>query len=210
MSKTIIIDGQTYTGIESVSVNGNVFGSSSDYTEQVLRRNFNPNGQGFYDEVAINLADGDYIEAQFDNANETAMNCVFSVGRIIDYYPSASHSGSRIIIFSKQYDNTYYSIGMLYSADTDGTIRRDVCKTKSPSGTKTNIKVSAAGIYFNDNLILPSEYTMVDTTRGSSRDFVMEDLLTATTLRIGADYHDSGVLKPSTVQYDYIKVFKKI
>ena len=77
MSTNITINGITYNNIESVSVNGGIFSISSEYTEEVLRRNFNPDGQSFIDTVSINLAAGDYIEAQLDNTNTTDNKIVF-------------------------------------------------------------------------------------------------------------------------------------
>ena len=202
MSVNIAINGNTYNGIDSVSVNGNTFGVSSGYTEEVLRRNFDPNGTPFMDTVAINMANGDYVEAQFDNSNASAGNCVFSVGTNIHYYPNPSTPGTNIMIYSKQYSDIYYSIGCL--TIVNGSRLRTVCKTKSQTGNKTKIKITGAGIYFDDELILPSEYTNVDSV--SSRDTVFETIATASTLQIGADQSDAT---NATAYYDYIKVFRR-
>lgn len=203
MGATITLDGITYSNVESVNINGNVFGSgSSEYTEEILRKNFDPNGTGFMNTVSIDLAGGDYVEAQFDDSNASSGDCIFAVGTNINYYPNPDTPGTNIMIFSKQYNNTYYSIGCL--TITNGNRHRTICKTKSQTGNKTKIKITGAGIYFDDELILPSEYTNVDGT--SSRDVVFETIATASTLQIGADQSDAT---SATAYYDYIKVFRR-
>ena len=210
MGKNITINGKTYNNIESVSVNGNVFGEgSSEYTEEVLRRNFNPGGQSFIDTVSINLAAGDYIEAQFDNTNATNTNNVLSVGSDISKYPSAKHPCYGIYIYSKSDEAGHYAIVWLKANSTNGMEANHLNRDKMQTGSKTKIKISSSGVYYDDVLILPSEIT--DRRVGQSEDVpvssIMEDLMTAQTLQIGAAESDKGIY--SYAYYDYIKVFRR-
>jgi hypothetical protein len=64
-------------------------------------------------------------------------------------------------------------------------------------------------VYYDDVLILPSEIT--DRRVGQSEDApvssIMEDLMTAQTLQIGAAEDTNGIY--SYAYYDYIKVFRR-
>lgn len=205
MSKNITINGVTYNGIESVSVNGNIFGEggSSDYTEEVLRRNFNPNGQAFIDTVSINLANGDYIEAQFDITDQPAGRICFSVGNDIQYWPSSEHICSGIYIYANQNRSGYYSMSYIlgtYSGQSRSTNRQ------IPSGNnKIKIKVDAAGFWVNDSLLKYS--TFEQGGNGHAIHQVMSTLIDAQTLQVGAAQSDNDY---SYATYEYIKVFRKV
>lgn len=210
MGMNITINGKTYDNIESVSVNGGIFSNSSEYTEEVLRRNFNPGGQSFIDTVSINLAAGDYIEAQLDNTNATDNNIVLSVGSDISHYPEKKYPCYGIYIWSKNDETGHYATVWLKANSTNGMEANHINRDKMQTGSKTKIKISSSGVYYDDVLILPSEIT--DRRAGQSVDgpvsSVMEDLMTAQTLQIGAAQSDQGIY--SYAYYDYIKVFRKV
>ena len=210
MSKTIIIDGQTYTGIESVSVNGNVFGEgSSEYTEEIIRRDYSPNGQAFIDNVSIDLTRGDYIEAKIDATNEPAGRIAFGIGRDISVWPGAKKTNHVIYVYANinVNDIPYWSVSYMYSTqDTSGN-KRAICRNR-PMGNKTGVfKISAAGIWFNDVLMTPLEFSDSNDNTINIVGTVISNLLSASTLQVGAAQSDTEF---SYAHYDYIKVCRKL
>lgn len=214
MSKTIIIDGQTYTGIESVSVNGNVFGEgSSEYTEEIIRRDYSPNGQAFIDNVSIDLTRGDYIEAKIDATNEPASRIAFGIGGDISVWPGAGTGAGKtnhvIYVYANANvnDALYWGVSYLYSTQGTSGNKRATCKNR-PMGDNTGVfKISAAGIWFNDVLMTPSEFSDSNDNTINIVGTVISNLLSASTLQVGAAQSDTEF---SYAHYDYIKVCRKL
>ena len=207
MAKNITIDGHTYNGIESVSINGNIFGEgASNYTEEVLRRNYSPNGQAFVDTVAINLARGDYIEAQVDLTNQPDSRIVLGVGEDISIWPGVAKSDNVIYVYHNQKGTGFNSISYMHSVEGTTGHARSTNKT-IPSVNNMNLKVSAAGLWVNNILIKPSEFEIADPEKGNGIYPVRSALLDATTLQVGAAQSDSDF---SYAYYNYIKVFRRL
>lgn len=210
MSKTIVIDGQTYTGIESVSVNGNVFvEGSSEYTEEIIRRDYSPNGRAFIDNVSIDLTRGDYIEAKIDATHEPVSRIAFGIGEDISVWPSSAKTNHVIYVYANVNVNDALYWGVSYLHSTKNTVgnKRATCKNR-PMGDNTGVfKISAAGIWFNDVLMTPSEFSDSNDNTINIVGTVMSKLLSASTLQVGAAQSDTEF---SYAHYDYIKVVRKV
>ncbi len=209
MGKNITIDGITYNNIESVSVNGNIFGggSSSDYTEEVIRRNYSPNGQAFVDTVPINFANGDYIEAQVDLTNQPAGRIIFGAGKDISIWPGKTANDDVIYAYHNQNNEGIYSLSYMHSVqDTSGHIRATNRTIPSPATNKCNIKISAAGLWIDDALIKPSSFEE-SPEDGHAIYIVRSAFLDMTAIQIGAAQSNNDY---SYAYYNYIKVFRKV
>lgn len=210
MAKDITIDGRTYTGIESVSINGNIFGEgSTDYTEEVLRRNYSPNGQSFMDEVTINFAEGDYIETKFDITNQPDGRICFAVGTNITVWATAQNKTDTIAIYKSGAGVDFYALTYMHSG-SETTASSNVARSINrliPYGNKIiKAKIDASGLWINDVLTKPSEYETYNPNIGNGIYPVRYALLDATTIQVGAAQSDSDY---SYATYEYVKVFRK-
>lgn len=211
MSKTIIINGQTYTGIKSVSVNGNVFSEdgSSEYTEEIIRMDYSPNGKAFIDNVSIDLTRGDYIEAKIDATNEPKNRIAFGVGRDIGVWPTSAKTNHVIYVYANTNVNgaLYWGVSYIYSTQGGSGNKRATCRNR-PMGNNTGVfKISAEGIWFNDVLMTPSEFSDTNDNTIDIVGTVISNLLSASTLQVGAAQSDTDF---SYAHYDYIKVCRKL
>lgn len=210
MAANITIDGNTYTGIESVSVNGNVFGEgSSEFTEEILRKDFDPNGQSFIDTVNINLARGDYIETQFDITDQPVGRICFSVGSNIAVWPSPSNKTDVISVYTSGQDIDFYGLVYMHTGEETtlwDELARSTNRTKPYGNNIAKIKIDAAGLWFNDVLVKPSEYETYNPNVGNGIYPARSALLDASTLQVGAAQSDTDF---SYAHYDYIKVCRK-
>lgn len=207
MGKTITIDGTTYNNVESVSVNGNLFGEgASEYTEEILRRDFSPNGAAFYDTVSIDFARGDYIEAKVDITNQTPKTVIFAVGDNITKWPDRHNPSTSFAIYTHEQGTNYYRIRAMKSVSSQSTEagKISVCETKPYGNNVAIFRIDAAGVWFNGTLVKPSEYTA--NAQGNALEPVRSDLIGMSTVQIGAAQSDTDY---SYAYYDYIKVFRK-
>lgn len=208
MSKDVTINGLTYNGIESVSINGSVFGEdeASEYTEEVIRRNYSPNGQSFYDTVNINLANGDYVEAKIDMSNQQAGHITFAVGTNITVWPNGQADAIDIMIYKdNSTEGNIFSIAYMKGILKNCTMYRSTNKTiQIPSNNIVIFKITAAGIWINDALVKYSDFTT--SQAGSAIHYVLSEWQNVSTLQIGAAQSDNDY---SYATYEYIKVFRK-
>ena len=182
---------------------------SSEYTEEIIRRDYSPNGQAFIDNVSIDLTRGDYIEAKIDATNEPTSRIAFGIGRDISVWPGPKKTNYMIYVYANVNvnDAPYWCVSYMHSTqDTSGN-KRATCRNR-PMGNNTGVfKISAAGIWFNDVLMTPLEFSDSNDDAINIVGTVISNLLSASTLQVGAAQSDTDF---SYAHYDYIKVCRKL
>ena len=158
--------------------------------ETLLYENYSPNGEAFsVDDIEINFANGDYVEAEIDLTNcINAKEAIFSIGKNINIFHRAN------------------AIHMYFTSNIK-ELEIDFCPASGSFSRKfitlsddiINIKINKYGIAVNNTIINKSEY--------SSSDLYINyfnELLALNTINIGSVEGNNR----SNATYNYIKVVR--